>query len=94
MSDNRAEYRGKVFRSGNSVALRLPKALGVSEGTEMQIVQEAPMSFRMEAIGAPKRRIDISKFVGKAPWLKPIPREDFEDRPSGWRMPDWGDAAE
>ena len=29
------EYRAKVFKSGNSVALRLPKALGLKDGDEM-----------------------------------------------------------
>ena len=94
MSEDGAAYRGKVFKSGNSVALRLPKGLGVEEGTEMQIVREAPMSFRIEPVDAPKRKIDVSKFVGKAPWLTVPPREDFEERPSGWRVPDWGDVAE
>ncbi|RYY44427.1 MAG: AbrB/MazE/SpoVT family DNA-binding domain-containing protein, partial [Sphingomonadales bacterium] len=30
------EYRAKTFKSGNSVALRLPKALGIKEGMEMK----------------------------------------------------------
>jgi len=79
MSD---EYHGKTFKSGNSVALRLPKGLGVPEGTEVRMVQEAPMSFRVEPVAAPKRKIDISGFAGKAPGIKLAPREDFEERPS------------
>ena len=35
------EYRAKVFKSGNSVALRLPKGLGLEEGDEMVIVPHA-----------------------------------------------------
>jgi virulence-associated protein VagC len=35
------EYRAKVFKSGNSVALRLPKALGLREGEEMILREEA-----------------------------------------------------
>jgi len=78
------EYRGKVFKSGNSVALRLPKGLGMTEGTEMRMVREGPMAFRVEPVDATKRKIDISGFAGKAPWLKPIPPElrEFEERPS------------
>ncbi len=79
MSD---EYHGKVFKSGNSAALRLPKALGIPEGTEVRMVREAPMSFRVEAVAAPKRKIDISGFAGKAPGIRLAPREDFEERPS------------
>ena len=77
------EYRAKVFKSGNSVALRLPKAMGIEEGTEMR-VREAPMGFQIEPVEAPPRKIDVSKFWGKAPWLKPIPPElrEFEERPS------------
>ena len=83
MSD---EYLGKTFKSGNSVALRIPKGLGISEGTEVRLVREAPMSFRVEPVTAPKRKIDISKFVGKAPWLKPLRPEDrmFEERELDW----------
>lgn len=32
------EYLGKVFKSGNSVALRLPKGLGFEEGDEVVFV--------------------------------------------------------
>ncbi len=81
-------YRGKTFKSGNSVALRLPKGLGIPEGTEVRMVQEAPMTFRVEAMAAPKRKIDVSKFAGKAPWLKELPRYDFEDSPRDWHLLD------
>ena len=76
------EYKGKTFKSGNSVALRLPKGLGVPEGIEVRMVREARMTFRVEPIEAPKRKIDISGFAGKAPGIKLAPREDFEERPS------------
>jgi antitoxin VapB len=32
------EYRAKIFKSGNSYALRLPRELGLAEGEEMVIV--------------------------------------------------------
>jgi antitoxin VapB len=84
------EYRGKVFKSGNSVALRLPKGLGMTEGTEMRMVREGPMAFRVEPVDATKRKIDISGFAGKAPWLKPIPPElrEFEERELDWHLLD------
>ena len=75
------EYRAKVFKSGNSLALRLPKELGLKEGSTM-VLREERAGFVAEPEDAPKRKIDISGFAGKAPWLKPIPREDFEERPS------------
>ncbi len=83
------EYHGKTFKSGNSVALRLPKGLGVPEGTEVRMVKEAPMKFRVESVAAPKRKIDVSGFWGKAPWLTVPPREDFDDPPRAWDHPDW-----
>ncbi len=75
------EYRAKVFKSGNSLALRLPKALGLEEGTEM-IVREERGEFRFEPADKPKAKIDISGFAGKAPGLKLAPREDLDERPS------------
>ncbi len=76
------EYIGRTFKSGNSVALRLPKGLGVPEGTEVRMVREAQMTFRVEPVEQPKRKIDVSGFWGKAPGIKLAPREDFEERPS------------
>lgn len=76
------EFRGKVFKSGNSVALRLPKGLGFEEGTEVRMVKEDRMTLRVEPVDQPKRKIDISGFWGKAPGLVPPPRDDFEERPS------------
>lgn len=75
------EYKAKVFKSGNSVALRLPKALGIKEGTEM-ILREANGSFTAFPVDAAPKKIDISGFAGKLPGFKPAPREDFEERPS------------
>jgi antitoxin VapB len=75
-------YRTKVFKSGNSVAMRLPKGLGVVEGTEVNIVRESPTSFRFEPVDAPRKTIDIGGWAGKLPGFKPAPREDFEERPS------------
>jgi antitoxin VapB len=34
-------HHAKVFKSGNSLALRLPKAFGLTEGTEMLISRDA-----------------------------------------------------
>lgn len=82
MSEARTAWEGKTFKSGNSVALRLPKGLGVPEGTEVRMVREAPMTFRVEPVDAPKRKIDVSGFWGKAPGVRLAPREDFEERPS------------
>ena len=75
------EYRAKVFKSGNSLALRLPKALGLEEGSEM-ILREMQQGYSIEPAEKPKRKIDVSGFAGKAPGIRLAPREDFEERPS------------
>jgi antitoxin VapB len=34
------EYRTKVFKSGNSNALRLPKSLGLADGDQVVLVSQ------------------------------------------------------
>jgi len=75
------EYRAKVFKSGNSLALRIPKELGLVEGSTM-ILREERAGFVVEPEEAPRRKIDVSGFWGKAPGIMLAPREDFEERPS------------
>jgi antitoxin VapB len=82
------DYKAKVFKSGNSLALRLPKALGLHEGAEM-VLREEDGRFIFEPADAAPRKIDVSKFAGKAPWLEPLPREDFDDSPRAWDEPDF-----
>ena len=80
------EYRAKVFKSGNSMALRLPKALGFEEGSEM-VLREERMGYVFEPVEAPRQKLDVDRFWGKAKGLihVPQPREDFEPRPSSLR---------
>lgn len=75
------EVRSRTFKSGNSVALRLPKALGIKEGVEMK-VREEQGRYVVEPVDAPKKKLDVDSFWGKAPWLHVPVREDFEERPS------------
>ncbi|RZM09675.1 MAG: AbrB/MazE/SpoVT family DNA-binding domain-containing protein, partial [Sphingomonas sp.] len=53
------EYRAKVFKSGNSLALRLPKALGLQEGAEMMLREEAG-KFAFEPVPAAPKKIDLT----------------------------------
>jgi antitoxin VapB len=75
------EYKAKVFKSGNSVALRLPKELGLKEGQTM-VLREEHRQFIFEPDMGPRKTIDVSGFAGMLPGFKPAPREDFEERPS------------
>jgi antitoxin VapB len=79
------EYKAKIFKSGNSLALRLPKALGLVEGTEMT-VREQHGRYTFEPVDAPPRKIDLTGIAGSMPWLKPLSREDrdLEERDLDW----------
>lgn len=75
------EYRAKIFKSGNSLALRLPKELGMKEGSTM-VLREEQVGFHVEPEDAPRKTIDVDRFWGKAKALKVPERYDFEERPS------------
>ena len=72
----------KTFKSDNSVAVRLPKALGIEAGVEVEIHKvDGCIEIRPR-----DRLVDISGFAGKTPWLKPLDPEDrvFEQSPRDW----------
>ena len=77
------EIRAKTFKSGNSVALRLPKALGIREGVEMT-VREEHGRYVVEPLEQPKvGKIDLSGIYGAGAGLSLLDREsdDYEDIP-------------
>jgi antitoxin VapB len=77
------EHNAKSFRSGNSVAIRMPAALGVEPGMDWTVVEQGD-DLVLRPKQPPRRTIDVSGFAGKAPWLKPLPPElrEFDERPS------------
>ncbi|VWX51718.1 hypothetical protein [Novosphingobium sp. 9U] len=75
------EYTAKSFKSGNSVAIRIPAALGVEPDCEW-LVEQVDGELHLRRKPAAKRKIDVSGFAGKAPGIRLAPREDFEERPS------------
>jgi antitoxin VapB len=75
------EYVAKSFKSGNSVAIRMPAALGIEPDREWTVSEEDG-ALHIRAKEPPQRKLDISGFWGKVPWLTVPPREDFEERPS------------
>ena len=84
-------FRVKVFKSGNSLALRLPAGLGLQAGNEMNLRVENGEYFSFEPVDQPKRKVDIAKFWGSVPGLEPIKPEDriFDPSPRPWDDPDW-----
>jgi antitoxin VapB len=75
----------RTFKSGNSIAVRLPKALGISEGVEMR-VREDQGRYIVEPVETPARKIDLTGIYGSCPGLKPLRAEDrlFEERELDW----------
>lgn len=77
------EYRAKVFKSGNSLALRLPKALGLQEGAEMMLREEAG-KFAFEPVPAAPKKIDLTGIYGSISGLSDVPRLEIEPRGLDW----------
>lgn len=79
-------FRAKVFKSGNSLALRLPAELGLVAGTEMELKAEGGENFSFAPIERPKRKLNVAAFWGKATGLKLIAPEDrvFVERKLDW----------
>ncbi|WP_373488762.1 AbrB/MazE/SpoVT family DNA-binding domain-containing protein [Blastomonas sp.] len=75
------EYKAKSFKSGNSVAIRMPAALGIQPDMEWTIVEDDG-KLVIEPVQRPRKTIDVSGFWGKALDLHVPIREDFEERPS------------
>lgn len=82
----------KTFKSGNSVAIRLPAALGVKPGVEMR-VREEQGRYVIEPVERAKRKFNVAKIWGCAAgsglqFIKPEDRV-FEHRPLLWDDPEW-----
>lgn len=76
----------KAFKSGNSIAVRLPARFGVKPGTEMR-VREEQGRYIVEPVEPEKRKkIDLTGIAGSIPWLKPLKPEDriMEPRELDW----------
>ena len=71
------QFRAKTFKSGNSVALRLPKGLGVEEGLEMT-VREEQGRYIVEPVEPERKKLDFSFLDGKSLGLKPFTARERE----------------
>lgn len=76
----------RTFKSGNSVAVRLPATLGVKPGTEMH-VREEQGRYVLEPVEAEPRKIDLTGIYGSIPGLRPLAPEERVMEP---RDLDWG----
>ena len=75
----------RTFKSGNSVALRLPKALGIEAGREMRVREERGR-YIVEPVEEEPKKIDLTGIAGSMPWLKPLTPEErmMEPRELDW----------
>jgi len=71
----------RTFKSGNSVAIRLPKALGIEAGTEMR-VREEQGRYIVEPVDRLARKIDLTGIFGSIPTLA---RQPFDHKERGAR---------
>lgn len=83
---DKKRYRAKVFKSGNSLAVRIPAGTKLAAGMEMDLTIEDGQFLAFEPIDPPKRKFDIAKVAGSAQTLNYIKDEDrlFEERPLLW----------
>ena len=82
-------FKAKVFKSGNSLALRLPAGLGLTAGMEMELRVEDGEHFSFEPVERRKRKFNVEKVWGSATGLELIKPEDrlFSDRRLLWDDP-------
>jgi antitoxin VapB len=80
----RAPKTTKAFKSGNSIAVRLPAAFGVKEGTEMRVREEQGRYVVEPVENESTPRLRLRDVIGRSPGMKPAPRLKIELREADW----------
>jgi antitoxin VapB len=87
----RAPKTTRAFKSGNSIAVRLPASFGVQPGTEMRVREEQGRYIvePVEEAAAPGK-IDLTGIAGACPGWAPPTRDEreFEETRRPWRLLD------
>lgn len=84
----------KAFKSGNSIAVRLPASFGVKPGTEMRVREEQGRYIVEPVEGESEDRAKawarLLELIGSCPDLKPLTPEEreFDDSPRDWHLLD------
>lgn len=83
---DKQHHTTRVFKSGNSLAVRIPAGTKLVAGMEMDLVVEDGQFLSYEPVEQPKRKFNIAKVAGSATNLKRIKPEDrlFAERPLRW----------
>jgi antitoxin VapB len=74
-------YPARSFKSGNSVAIRMPAALGIQPDGDWT-VEQVDGKLVLSAKPKPTQKLNVDAFWGKARHLKVPERRDFDERPS------------
>lgn len=77
------EYSARSFKSGNSVAIRMPAGLGISPDQEWTVIEDKG-ELVLRRKDAPKPRFNVDKIWGCArdSGLRFVENREFEPRPS------------
>ena len=92
---DKARHKVKVFKSGNSLAVRIPAGTKLKAGTEMELIVEDGRFLSYETVDKPKRKFNVAKVAGSSTGLHLIAPEDrlFEDRAMPTGKDDGNDGA-
>ncbi|MEG3165761.1 hypothetical protein U1701_14270 [Sphingomonas sp. PB2P19] len=92
---DKQRFRVKIFKSGNSLALRLPASLGLRAGMEVDMDVQDGQYFSFSNPDQPKRKFNVAKVCGSATDLQPLVDDDrlFEERPLACPKGDGSDDA-
>ena len=83
-SVEKEHHRTRIFKSGNSLAVRIPAGTALKQGMEMELMIEDGQFLSYDPVDAPKRKFNIAKVAGSAKGLNYVDSGDrsFEARPS------------
>jgi antitoxin VapB len=77
------EWKARSFKAGNSVAIRLPKALGLGEGEDIRIVKHDDGSFSFWRVSDDAAILD-SLYGSMSPGFMKDGRGDIEQEDRSW----------
>ena len=80
------EWKTKTFKSGNSVALRLPKGLGLAEGDDIVVVPHSDGTFSFWK-ASDSKKVFMSLYGSMSPGFMSEGRGDTEQDDYDWERP-------
>ena len=85
-ANEKQRHKTKIFKSGNSLAVRIPAGTDLVAGMEMELVVEHGQFLSYEPVDQPKRKFNIAKVAGSATSLRLIEDDErlFEERALDW----------